>query len=151
MKKFKIFLISFTLLLFTGCGNNVREVRTLDNFTDILTEKELVVSDNMSNYTVDYIAGAMIGTYDDLSIEMVIYDNEDNAINVQDSQIKSFMNMKNTNSIINKDKGKNYYKITMITNGYYLVSSRIENTLIFTKTLLKNKDTVDYILNKMEY
>jgi len=151
MKKFKIFLIVFVLLFFTGCGSNVKEVHNLDNFKNVVAEKELVVSDNMVNYTADYIKEAMVGIYDDLSIEMVIYDNDDNASNVQDSQIKSFMNMKSTNSVINKEKGKNYYKVTMITNGYYLVSSRIENTLIFTKTLLKNKDTVDYILDKLNY
>jgi len=61
------------------------------------------------------------------------------------------MNMKSTNSVIKKLSGNNYYKFTMITNGYYLVSSRIDNTLIFTKTLLKNKDTVDNILDAMGY
>jgi hypothetical protein len=59
--------------------------------------------------------------------------------------------MKSTGAIIKKDSGKNYYKYTMISNGYYLVTSRVDNTLIFTKTLLKNKDLVDSVLEEIKY
>ena len=151
MKKIKILLVVFGLLLLTGCSNKVKEVGTIDNFKDTTSEKELVATDNMANYAVDYIKGAMVATSDDLSIEMVVYDNSDNATKIQESHISSFMNMKSTGAIIKKDKGKNYYKFTMVSNGYYLVTSRIDNTLIFTKTLLKNKDVVDSVLEEMKY
>ena len=151
MKKIKIVLIMFCFLFIVGCGDSVKEVGSLDKFQEVASENELIVEDNMANYTADYIKEAMVALNDDLSIEMIVYTDEDNASNVQDSQINTFMNMKSTSGVTKKFNGNNYYKFTMISNGYYLVSSRIDNTLIFTKTLLKNKDTVDNILEAMGY
>ena len=149
MKKIIIFVLC--LLLVTGCGNKVKEVGSLDNFNYITTEKGLIVSDNISNYVADYLKGALVATNDNLSIEMIVYDTSENASKVQEGHLKSFANMKSTGAIAKKDTGKNYYKYTMITNGYYLVTSRIDNTLIFTKTLLENKEMVDSILENMGY
>ena len=39
----------------------------------------------------------------------------------------------------------------MVSNGYYVVSSRIDNTLVFCKTMLKNKEKVEAILDSMNY
>ena len=147
----KIFLIGFILLLVTGCGNSVKEAKSLNDFYNTATEKELIVSDNMASYTADYIKEAMIASKDDLEIEMIAYDNEENASKIQDEHIKSFMNRKSSSAIIKKKNGNNYYKYTMVTNGYYLVSSRIGNTLIFTRTEVKNKEVVDSILDSMGY
>ena len=145
-------LILISLLLITGCGDSVRAVGNVDSFRNAATKNSLIVSDNMVNYNdTDYIKEALLAGGQDLSIEMIVYENEDDAINVQDSHIKTFANMKSTSEIVKKNKGTNYYKYTMISNGYYLVTSRIDNTLIFTKTLLKNKDIVDSILNEMGY
>jgi len=147
----KIFLICFILLFICGCGSSVRNVGNTNQFENSVIKNELIVEDNMHNYTANYIKEAILGTKDDITIEMVVYDNLDNATQVQNSQIDTFMKMKSTGSAIKKEKGNNYYKFTMVSNGYYLVSSRIENTLIFTQTLLKNKDKVDSILNEMGY
>ena len=151
MKKIKIVLIMFCFLFIVGCGDSVKEVGSLDKFQEVASENELIVEDNMANYTADYIKEAMVALNDDLSIEMIVYTDEDNASNVQDSHINTQMNMKSTSGVTKKFNGNNYYKFTMISNGYYLVSNRIDNTLIFTKTLLKNKDTVDNILEAMGY
>ena len=151
MKKIKILLVVFGLFLITGCGNKVKEVGTIDSFRDITTGKELIATDNIGKYSVDYIKEAIVATGDDLEIEMIVYDSSENANKIQESHINSFMNMKSTGAIIKKDSGKNYYKYTMISNGYYLVTSRVDNTLIFTKTLLKNKDLVDSVLEEIKY
>ena len=152
MKKIKILLIVLTLLLVTGCNTGKsKEVKSMNDFYNIATEKEFVVSDNMANYTVDYIKEAMIATVDGISLEMITYDSEDNAIKIQNEHIKSFTNRKSANARIKKEKGKNYYKYSMISNGYYLVSNRVENTLIFTTTVLENKDKVDSVLDELGY
>ena len=39
----------------------------------------------------------------------------------------------------------------LISNGYYMISSRVENTLIFCKTNLDNKATVENVLGKLGY
>ena len=152
MKKIKILLIVLTLLLVTGCNTGKsKEAKSMNDFYNVATEKKFVVSDNMANYTVDYIKEAMIATVDGISLEMITYDSEDNAIKIQNEHIKSFMNRKSTNARIKKEKGKNYYKYSMISNGYYLVSNRVENTLIFTTTVLENRDKVDSVLTEMGY
>ncbi len=151
MKKIKILLIGLTLLMVTGCMEKTKEVKSLTDFYNTATEKEFIVSDNMVNYSADYIKEAMVATFDDISLEMIVYDSEDNATKVQEEQINAFMNRKSTSMVTKKYSGDNYYKYTMVTNGYYLVSSRVENTLIFTTTPLSNKEKVDSVLDELGY
>lgn len=153
MKKIKLLFLGIFCLIITGCGNNeMKEASNLDNFSTISENNQFIVVDNMSTYSgVSYIKGAKVATLDDVNIEMFIYDNEDNAIKVQDKQIDGFMNLRNAGAAITKDKGGNYYKYTMISNGYYMVSSRIQNTLVFSKTPIANKEKVETILNEIGY
>ena len=151
MKKISLVFVLVMLLLVTGCGNKTKEVKSLNDFYNVASGKELIVSDNMGSYTADYIKEAMVASKDDLSIEMIAYDTEDSASTVQDSNIDAFMTRKSTNAVIKKEKGENYYKYTMITNGYYLVSSRVDNTLIIVNTPVKNKDLVDSVLDSLGY
>ena len=150
MKKISLFFIGLFLLLVTGCGGN-KEVKSMDDFNKAASTNNLTVFDNMSNYSNDYIKEAMVATSEDITLEMVIYDSSEHAKSVQDNQIEKFKNMKSSNTIIKKNNGDNYYKYTMASNGYYLVSSRIDNTLIFTKTLIKNKDIIDSVLDNLGY
>ena len=151
MKKISLVLVIVMLLLVTGCGTKTKEVKSLNDFYNVTAEKGLIASDNMGSYNADYIKEAMIARKDDLAIEMISYDTEDSATTVQDSNIEAFMTRKSSNSVIKKEKGENYYKYTMITNGYYLVSSRVDNTLIIVNTPIKSKDLVDSVLESMGY
>ena len=151
MKKIKGLLVVIGILLIVGCGKSVKEVKSINDFNNVATEKGLVVSDNIANYNASYIKEATIASLDDLEIEMIVYDNEDSANKIQDEHINSFMVRKSANMVTKKYSGSNYYKYTMITNGYYFVSSRVENTLIFTKTDVKNKEIVDSILDSLGY
>lgn len=151
MKKYLIFGLVICLLL-TGCGNKTKEVKSVDDFSTIAKENNFVVSNNINSYDdSNYITEAMIATYDDISIEMVIYDTNDNANKVQSNQIDGFNLLKSTGASEKRDEGKNYYKYFLISNNYYMVSSRVDNTLIFCKTLMTNKDKVDKILNELGY
>ena len=152
MKKVYLFLLVFLCLVLIGCETKIKEAGSIGTFYSIATENNFVVSDNMNNYTdVNYINSSMIAIMDDISIEMINYSSVDDAINVQEYQISGFEKYKGSGAIIKKDKGQNYYKYIMISNGYYMVSSRIDNNLIFCRTLLKNSDTVENILNLMGY
>ena len=151
MKKISLVLVLVMLFFVTGCGSKTKEVKSLNDFYNVTVEKGLIASDNMGSYNADYIKEAMIANKDDLAIEMISYDTSDSATAVQDSNIEAFMTRKSTNAIIKKLKGENYYKYTMVTNGYYLVSSRVDNTLILVNTPVKNKDLVDSVLDSMGY
>lgn len=155
MKKKNILLLVLLICVFiTGCGNKTKEVTTIDIFNDSATKNGFTVKDNINDYKSDtYITSATLAKYnDDIRIEMVVYDNEENAIKVQDEQIKQFRLLRNTGSgVEKKDKGKNYYKYFLISNNFYMISSRVDNTLIFCKTPLDNKEKVENILNDTGY
>ncbi len=152
MKKYGILLLIMAFFL-VGCGNNkTKEVGDINNFQTVAINNGFNAENNKSAYANDdYITDAILATQEEITVEMVIYDNEESASKVQESQIKSFSNLSSTGQSLKREKGKNYYKYVLISNGYYMVSSRIDNTLIFTKTLLTNKEKVETILDNMGY
>ena len=87
----------------------------------------------------------------DIVIEMIVYDNADDAEKVLEEHIKSFNLLKSTGAAEKKQTGDNYHKYFLISNNYYMVSSRIDNTLIFCKTLVTNKESVDKVLDELGY
>ena len=153
MKKFKLLLLIVCCLLLSGCGSKeTKEVGNIDSFKQVASNEGFTVQDNMEEYSdVNYISEAILATLDDAEIEMIIYTDSESAIKVQDGQIKSFKGLKSTGATEHKTNGENYYKFWMVSNGYYMVNSRIDNTLIFSKTLLKNKEKVEKVFENMNY
>lgn len=153
MKKISLLFIVIFCLFLTACGEKEEKaVKELSDFSVISSNLGFTVSSNMESYSsVDYITDAMIANLDDVSIEMVIYDDEKNAIKAQDNQIDVFNNMKGSGANVENDKGKNYHKYTMITNGYYMVSSRVDNTLVFSRIPVGSKDNIENILEELGY
>ena len=153
MKKFLVFCIC--LFLLCGCTKESKEskvVRSVNDFENASIKAGFSVADNMGSYAgVSYITASKIATSGDISVEMVVYADSDSAKEVQDNQIESFKKIKNTATTENKEKGANFYKFWMISNGYYMVNSRIDNTLIFCKTPFKNKEKIEVILNELGY
>ena len=151
----KNYLIIFAVILFTlcGCSNKSKEVKGIDEFNEISVNNDFKVVDNMNSYeNINYIDYATLAVIDDDSnLEMVIYESVDYAKEVQENQIENFASRKSTGATEKKDKGKNYYKYSLISNNRYMVSSRVENTLIFCNTSLSNKSSVDAILEELEY
>ena len=155
MKKISLYMLCLICLVLSGCGSNkTKEATTLDKFQTVCVNNGFSYEDKLSDYqsqNIDYIEGAIRATTDDVTIEMVVYDTPESADKTQEQHIASFMNIKSTGATAHKDKGKNYYKFTMVSNGYYMVSSRIDNTLVFSKTLLANKEKIETILNEINY
>ena len=151
----KNYLIIFAIILFTlcGCSNKSKEVKGIDEFNEISVNNDFKVVDNMNSYeNINYIDYATLAVIDDDSnLEMVIYESVDYAKEVQENQIENFASRKSTGATEKKDKGKNYYKYSLISNNRYMVSSRVENTLIFCNTSLSNKSSVDAILEELKY
>ena len=152
MKRIGILFILLCCFVITGCSNKVKEIKTLNDFDSVCTSLGFEANDNLQNYQTDsYIVGSRIVNLDEYKVEMIIYDNEDNASKVQEEQIDTFLKVRNTLVTVVKDKGKNYYEFKMVTNGYYMVSTRIENTLIFAQLPVDYKDKVDSIMDKLGY
>ena len=152
MKRISLVLLGFFCLLLTGCGGETKEVKTLKDFETSGTNNGFTVTDNLLSYNnAKYITGSYVAALDDTQVEMVVYDTEANAKKAQDNQIKSFKNIKSSGATGSSEKGENYYSFTLISNGYYMVTSRIDNTLIFSKTLIENKDKVTTLLDSLDY
>ena len=153
MKKLSIYFLVIMCLFITGCGNNKKkDIISLNDFDKILTDNGFTVSDNMNNYSsVDYIVEAKIAVMDDIEIEMVKYTTNDYATAVQDNQIESFNLLKSTGAHEDKEKGSNYYKYVLVSNNRYMINSRVDNTLVFCKTLLENKEKVEKVYSILGY
>ena len=151
MKKIGVVLV-LMLIFITGCGNKTMVSIDLDSFEKISKSHNFTVADNMETYNnIDYIDEAMISVYNDITVEMIVYDTDENASKVHSSHIDSFNLLKSTGASEKKHKGTNYYKYVLISNGYYMVSSRIDNTLIFCKTALGNKNAVEKLFSELGY
>lgn len=155
MKKISLYILCLVCLVLAGCGSSkTKEVGSLDKFQSACVNNGFSYQDKLSEYqekNITYITGAILGSLDNTEIEMVVYDTPESADKTQKQHIASFMNIKSTGATAHKEKGKNYYKFTMVSNGYYMVSSRIDNTLVFSKTLLANKEKIENILNEINY
>lgn len=149
---FLVLLIVIIGIFFGKKSVQKKDAKSINDFENTVSKNEFIFLDNIGSYAdVDYITDAKKGILDSIVIEMIVYKDEKSAKKVQDEQIKNFRTIKNTATTEHKDEGNNYYKFWMVSNGYYMVSSRIDNTLIFCKTLLENKEKVENILESMKY
>lgn len=155
MKKLKVLILVFIICLLVGCtkeSNKSKEVRSMIDFEEASSNIGYSVVDNIDSYMgVDYITDSKKVEFGNTSVEMVVYTDIESAKKVQEEQINTFRKFKNTATTENKEKGTNYYKFWMVSNGYYMVSSRVDNTLVFCKTELKNKENVEKILSDLNY
>ena len=149
----KFLLLFMGVLLLTSCGSNKTKTKIdLSEFSNIASTNLFLVNDNMDSYIdIDYILGAKKAILDDISVEMIVYTDDESTNKVQNSQINNFKTIKSTAATENREKGQNYYKFWMVSNGYYMVSSRVDDTLVFSKTLLKNKEKVEKLLEDLGY
>lgn len=152
-KKYLILLLIMAVFVMTGCNSSkTKEVASVETFNNEATTEGFTVSDNSDAYQeYDYISSSTIATIDELDIEMVVYDTDEFAKKSQEQQIEKFNLLKGVNAVIKKDEGKNYYRYTMVANGKYMITSRIDNTLIFCKTDTNNSEKVEKLFDTLGY
>lgn len=153
MKKFSIYFLVIMFLFVTGCRTNAsKEMITLEDFESISVNSNFMVVDTGEEYSdANYIVGAKKATLGNIEIEMLEYTDIASAETVHADHIDSFNLLKATGAYEIKDEGNNYYKYELVSNGYFMVSVRVENTLIYCKTLLNNKETVEDVFEKYGY
>ena len=147
----KKILLIILILFMTGCGS-VKTATNVNNFENVALSKGFSTYKGSSSYdNISYITEYSTVSFGDTVIEMIVYDNSKNADKVQASHIESFNLLKNTGAQVIKEKGKNYYHYSLISNGRYMLSTRVDNTLIFCKVMLEHKDLVDSIIDELGY
>lgn len=152
-KNYFIILLLIIAFISTGCGNSkTKEVTDVETFTTSATTAGFTVSDNSDTYQeYNYVLSSTVAIIDELNIEMVVYDTTENAKKSQEQQIEKFNLLKSANAIIKKDEGQNYYRYIMVANGKYMITSRIDNTLIFCKTDTDNSEKVEKLFDTLGY
>lgn len=153
MKKLSIYFLIILCLFITGCGEDKEKVVvTTNGFDMVLTNKGFTVTDNMSTYSdADYILEAKKAVLDDIEIEFIKYSNSDYAKKVQDKQIENFILLKSTGAHEGKEEGNNYYKYFLVSNNRYMINTRVDDTLVFCKTMLEDKEIVEEVYNELGY
>ena len=153
MKKLSIYLVIIICLFITGCGSDkTRVAKTLDEFETAATGSGFSVTENEKYYsTTDYIIEAKIATYDEIEVEIIKYSDSETASKVQEQHIESFNLLKSTGAYAEKEKGSNYYDYALISNGRYMVSTRVDDTLIFAKVFIEEREMVESLINSLGY
>lgn len=149
----KIFYLLIISILLVGCSFN-KEMTPANStsFSDALTANSFIVNDNSGSYAgSSYIIEAYSGNLNDVTIEYIKYDSVESAKTVLEDHISSFNMLKSTAASEKNEVGKNYQKYILISNNYYMSSIRVENTLVFCKTSLNNKDVIEKVYDKLGY
>lgn len=153
MKGKKIWLLVLVAFLCIGCASNKEKVMaSYDNLNTVMTSNGFNLTDSKSNYAdKDYIINSYLAVKDDITIEFIEYDTEDSAEKILKNHIDSFNLLKSTGASEKKENGKNYHKYILISNNQYMTSVRVNNTLMFCKTPLTNKDIVIKVFDDLGY
>ena len=153
MKKLFICFVIVMCLFITGCGEDKTKVAvSADEFNNICSDNGYTVNQNTGIYAgVEYISDARLATLNDIQIEMIQYTDSESAEKVLESHIESFNLLKSSGAAEKNIKGDNYHKYFLVSNNRYMISVRVDNTLIFSKTLLTNKEKVDKVFEELGY
>lgn len=123
-------------------------------FKQILETKSYTITDvknQFSNY--DFITDAYLASTSDYSYQIEYYQFTDNknAINFYNTNKSAFYEMYK-NIVFEKFEEKDSYsKCILKTNDYYLVISRIANTLIYIDVPIEYLDDIDSLLKEIGY
>ena len=156
----KILLIILVLFM-TGC-TSVKTATNVNNFETVALNKGFSTYKGSSEYdSISYISEYKEWitkkieysrvTLDDAVIEMIVYTDSESADKVQQAHIEEFNLRKSTGAQIVKVKGKNYYHYSLVSNNRYMLSTRVDNTLIFCRVMLEDKNLVDSIIEELGY
>ena len=155
MKRIGLLFVGILCLFITGCASNeVKDVKSLNDYRNAAISNGFSIYDKTNDYrnaNATYITGALVATLDDIEVEMVIYDSDTSAEKTMNEHLETFATMKSPSMTSKSQKGLNFEKHILISNGYYMVTSRIENTLVFSKVLLKDKEQVEKLLKELGY
>lgn len=149
----KIFLLLVLVLFMTGCSSDVtKPVKTVNDFETAALNKGFTVDKDNKDYDgVSYIYEYGKIMHGESKIEMIVYSDSEKADAVQKTHIESFDLLKSTGAQAKKEKGKNFYHHSMVSNNMYMISSRIDNTLIFGKIPVADKELVESLITELGY
>lgn len=155
MKKLKLIFSTFIfifLFLLTGCMK--KEAITSENYQTTMEAKNFTVVEATSQFSnYGYVKKALVALSSDSSYQIEFYelDNEENAKGFYDTNQKQFEENEGEMSYSRKTNIANYSKYVLVSDGYYKVVSRIDNTVVYLNVPEDKKTEVEGILEELGY
>ncbi len=152
MKK-KCFLIVFLLLAMftlTGCGN--KKALTVDEVKNIVEKEGFKATDvkyKYSNY--DYVTDVYELGNSNFYIQFIVASDTNKAKQLFQNNKEIIDGYRNGDYKNSSTSGKNYETYKLISDGYYMYVSRIDNTLIYSNEKAEYKTEIQKIIDALKY
>lgn len=134
--------------------NREKESITAPEFVNNMQSRRYITQDVKSQFEeYDYIKEAYVASARDYSYQLEFYElSDENYATMFYSTNKSiFESYKDNSSVETNIDGKNYSKYTLKVNEQYMLLSKIDNTVIYLKSDIKNKDSINKLLKEIGY
>lgn len=149
----KIFLLLVLVLFMTGCSSNVtKSAKNVNDLETLALSKGFTVDEENKDYDgVSYIREYSRVIHGESKVEMIVYDDSEKASKVQESHIESFDLLKSTGAQAKKESGKNFLHYSLVSNNRYMLTTRIDGTLIFCKVMVEDKELIESLIAELGY
>lgn len=150
----KIIMLSvlfLSLLFITGCGN--KTMIDTNEFKNKTNENGYTYTDVTSQFkdSVFIKEASIAGSIDGWQIEFYTLEDQNYASSMFEKNKLEFDNERGASSIKTSSSGKNYDRYSLTTSDLYMYLSRIDNTLIYVKENVKNKDAISEFIKDLGY
>lgn len=159
MKKLKTISITFFCILIsillTGCNiGKDKDSITSDEFCSKMQDENYTIVDSSDQFSsVDGVNNVYIAIAPNYSYQIEFYEltSDSQAKESYKKNKDTFENLKTSVSANTEVELANYSKYTLVSNGKYMVISRIDNTFIYVNVSSEYKDDIDNILSDLGY
>lgn len=88
---------------------------------------------------------------EDWNVELYILNTKESASSMFNLNKETFEKEKKEINSQSSSSFGNYETYTLISNGYYMHTCRIENTLLYVKAKKENKEAIHKLIKDLEY
>lgn len=152
--KLKISLLIICLVsVFSFYGCNSKKTISASDFSQKVSQMGYTLEDVTSQYTSnDNIKSVITAKANEgYSILFFVFDDDVSATGMFNSNKNSFESYKSKSAVQNSIKFVNYSSYELTSNGYYMYTCRIDNTLIYVKASDTYKENIKKLIKDIDY
>ena len=149
----KVIVVLFAFLLIIGCSK--KQMLSEEEFNDEAKKLNFEIRNISNELDREIIMKAVSAVSYDFSVEYYISSSKENADKVLNFNKDKIFRIKKTlpenDYKETKKAGNDYYKYTLSTDKIYSIVSKIENSVMYATSEVKNKKNIDLFFEKMGY
>lgn len=152
--KLKISLLIISLIsVFSFYGCNSKKTISASDFSQKVSQMGYTLEDVTNQYTSnDNIKSVITAKANEgYSILFFVFDDDISATGMFNSNKNSFESYKSKSAVQNSIKFVNYSSYELTSNGYYMYTCRIDNTLIYVKASDTYKENIKKLIKDIDY